>query len=222
MSPLPVDDATNIRIQGGRALMQIRQSKWVGWWLGGVAAFIVILATPFLLESVAPSGHNWERLSSISQTYSAVSVIFSAAALLGVVVSIRHQSKQTSIANEEAQRAWHRELVLFLVQYPELLPATDVPTVPTSELQSRQMVISNLFLASWRSDYVLHRVNSQGLRVTLRRHFRSALAREHWARASVTWRQSAEADANPRSLGFVGLVDELYAEAVAAASGGST
>jgi hypothetical protein len=65
--------------------MQVRQSKWVGWWLAGVAAFIVILATPFLLESVAPNGHNWERLSSISQTYSAMSVLFSAAALLGVV-----------------------------------------------------------------------------------------------------------------------------------------
>ncbi|MFB6935250.1 DUF6082 family protein [Streptomyces chartreusis] len=199
--------------------MQVRQSKWVGWWLAGAAAFIVILATPFLLESVTPDGHDWERLSSISQTYSAVSVLFSAAALLGVVVSIRHQAKQTSIANEEAHRAWHRELVLFLVQHPELMPATDAPRVPTTELQGRQMAICNLFLASWCSDYVLHRVNSQELRVTLHLHFRSALAREHWARASATWRQTEEVDSNPRSLGFVDLVDEVYAAAVAAGPG---
>ncbi|QKZ20929.1 DUF6082 family protein [Streptomyces chartreusis] len=199
--------------------MQVRQNKWVGWWLAGVAAFIVILATPFLLESVAPDGHNWERLSSISQTYSAMSVLFSAAALLGVVVSIRHQAKQTNIANEEAQRAWHRELVLFLVQHPELRPATDAPRVPTTELQARQMMISNLFLASWHSDYLLHRSNSQRLRVTLQLHFRSALAREHWARASTTWRQTAETHSNPRHVGFVDLVDEAYAAAVAAGPG---
>lgn len=199
--------------------MQVRQSKWVGWWLAGVAAFIVILATPFLLESVAPNGHNWEQLSLISQTYSAMSVLFSAAALLGVVVSIRHQARQTSIANEEAHRGWHRELVLFLVQNPELMPATDAPRVPTTELQGRRMVICNLFLASWRSEYVLHRVNRQQLLVTLHLHFRSALAREHWSRVSATWRQTEEADSNPRSLGFVDLVDEVYAAAVEAGPG---
>ncbi|MFD0001782.1 DUF6082 family protein [Streptomyces sp. NPDC127178] len=199
--------------------MQVPQSKWLGWWLAGVAAFIVILVTPFLLESIAPNGRNWERLSSISQTYSAMSVLFSAAALIGVVVSIRHQAKQTSIANEEAHRVWHREMVLFLVQHPELMPATDAPRVPTTELQRRQMAICNLFLASWRSEYVLQRVNSQQLRVTLHLHFRSALAREHWARVSVLWRQTEEADSNPRSLGFVDLVDEVYAAAVEAGPG---
>lgn len=68
--------------------MQTRQRTRGAWWLAGAVTLTAILATPYLLELVALDGKDWDRLSSISQTYSALSALFSAAALLGVVASV--------------------------------------------------------------------------------------------------------------------------------------
>ncbi|MEV6759666.1 DUF6082 family protein [Streptomyces sp. NPDC051105] len=76
-----------------------------------------VLAT---LNSLAPRHLAWERLSAVSQTYGAVSVFISAAALAGVAPSLAYEARQTRTQNEESHRSAHRELVILTFSDPSL------------------------------------------------------------------------------------------------------
>ncbi|MFC7266729.1 DUF6082 family protein [Streptomyces lutosisoli] len=154
-------------------------------------------------------------ISAASQAYERLSVFFSAVAMLGVVASLAYQARQTSITNMAVQRASHRELVLFALQHPELMLALEPLPEPVTKEQARQMAFSNLFLSNWWDDFVLRRITVDGLRVLLRRHFRSALARQYWEMAGAYWRHDAEVSSDRRLGRFVDLVDEQYAVAIA-------
>ncbi|MGV9702117.1 DUF6082 family protein [Streptomyces sp. NPDC003483] len=108
--------------------------------------------TPLLLQWAAPGGRDWDELSKISQSYSGLSVLFSAAALLGVVASLVHQSHQTEIANEEAQRAAHRQLLLTSLADPELAVCWEPFAVPLSLRERKQVSFANLIVSNWWAD----------------------------------------------------------------------
>ncbi|MFZ4185655.1 hypothetical protein ACOZCG_31870, partial [Streptomyces pseudogriseolus] len=50
----------------------------------GLGLLGLIVSTPFVLTALAPANTDWGKLSDISQTYGAVSVVLSAIALAGV------------------------------------------------------------------------------------------------------------------------------------------
>lgn len=54
---------------------------------------------------------DWNRLSNIGETYGAVSAVVAAVALLGVLVSLVIQSRETKAARANARRAHHVELM---------------------------------------------------------------------------------------------------------------
>ncbi|MFF0213294.1 DUF6082 family protein [Streptomyces vinaceus] len=80
-------------------------------------------AGPHLLSWIAPNSLNWQELSLISQTYSAISVVISAAALLGLVVSISVQARQARLEGEQTFRAAHRELTILTLGDSALMRA---------------------------------------------------------------------------------------------------
>ncbi|WP_158713474.1 DUF6082 family protein [Streptomyces sp. NRRL F-525] len=183
--------------------------KWIAGVLAGGAA---VVAAPQLLGALAPEGTNWGRLSDISQTYGTP---LSIAALIGVALSLAHQSRQTAITYAEAQRASHRQLVIMSVEDPDLMVSWEPPRIPVTALEAKQITFTNLIVNNWSTDYVLKRSNDAVLRVVCQAHFRGEIARKHWENAGVSWREYAEALEKPRLRQFVSVMDRAYAEAVA-------
>ncbi|MFJ7042326.1 DUF6082 family protein [Streptomyces sp. NPDC101112] len=177
---------------------------------------LAIAMTPLLLQGVSSAGWNWDELSKISQAYGALSVLFSAAALVGVVLSLVHQSHQTEIANEEAQRASHRQLILTSLDDEELAvcwePFSEVVSLP----ERKQIAFTNLIITNWYADYRLKRTNDDVVRVVAEAHFRGEMARRHWHMCAESWRLYVEALGVQRAVRFVSLLSEAYSQAVAA------
>ncbi|GGZ22140.1 hypothetical protein GCM10010365_47920 [Streptomyces poonensis] len=176
---------------------------------------LAIVMTPFLLQWAAPAEEDWDRLSKISQAYGALSVLFSAAALLGVVASLVHQSHQTDIANEEAQRASHRQLLLASLDDPELALCWEPLPDLVSFRERKQVAFVNLIVSNWWADYRLKRTNDDVVRVLTELHFRGEAARRHWHLTSAYWNAYAVALGDRRFIKFVALMDAAYEQAVA-------
>ncbi|WP_407702817.1 DUF6082 family protein [Streptomyces xylophagus] len=184
-----------------------------------IGLLILIFLTPLALEQVAPTHKDWGRLSAVSQTYGALSVPLSAIALLGVAASLAYQAHQTKIANEEAERSSHRQLLMYTLDHPEFLVCWEpVASMPSAD-ERRHLIFINLIISNWHADYVLRRWNDQQARAVLNVHFQGALARKHWEQSASVWRRTAEAAGDRRKTRFVDLADESYAIAEATGPG---
>lgn len=196
--------------------MHARHRKVITWVMAGAATLTVIALTPFLLQIAAPGGEDWGRLSNISQTYGALSVLFSAAALLGVAASLVHQSRQTEISTAEAQRASHRQLLLTSIENPELLACWEpVPLGVTLQVR-KQVWFANLIVSNWYADYRLKRSNDDEVQFLMSLHFQGEIARLHWHHCGANWRQHSIASDDRRFRRFVAIIDEVYQQSEAA------
>ncbi|WP_150186626.1 DUF6082 family protein [Streptomyces venezuelae] len=184
------------------------------WACVTLASLAVICFTPFLLDGLAPRSLDWNRLSDISQTYGALSVLFSAAALMGVVLSIAHQSRQTRIQNETAHRSNHHQLTLLTLQDPSFLVCWEPPNTPVTQERWRQILVSNLIVSMWWSDFTLDLLNESSLRAVLSDYFRGEVGRNYWANSGASWHRLAESGSDRRMRAFVRTADEVYASAV--------
>ncbi|MFG2501975.1 DUF6082 family protein [Streptomyces sp. NPDC048441] len=190
------------------------------WSTATLAALAVIFTTPFLLDRLAPRGMDWDRLSNVSQTYGALSVLFSAAALVGVVLSISHQARQTRVQNEESHLSAHRELTLLTLDDPAFLVCWEPPNTPVSQQRWRQLLVSNLIVSMWSRDFKLNLYDEPTIRVTLEDYFRGEVGRAYWANSRPSWQRLAESGSDRRLCSFVRIADAAYA--TAAASGPPT
>jgi uncharacterized protein DUF6082 len=87
-------------------------------------AMILVLISPLgIYELVAVQHTDWERLSYVGQTYGAVSALLDAAALVGVVVSVLLQVRETALSRVQAGRSRHFELIQMAMQDPLLMQA---------------------------------------------------------------------------------------------------
>ncbi|MBE8476298.1 DUF6082 family protein [Streptomyces justiciae] len=195
--------------------MRNRHEKWL-WWTAVLSLLSGVALTPTLLELVAPLSGQWERLSAVSQTYGALSTLFSAVALIGVGASLAYQARQARVTNDDTQRSAFRELLLVAVADPELLVCVDPPRPDVPADVARQLIFTHVLVMQWHTEYGLGRINDDGLVATLRVHFRGQRAREHWATRAVDWRDYATAVGEPRGLRFTDLMDAAHAEAAAA------
>ncbi|MFI8532831.1 DUF6082 family protein [Streptomyces aquilus] len=176
----------------------------------------LILATPFILNALAPSDLDWGQLSNVSQTYGALSVLFSAAALAGVAVSLWYQARQTQIAHEAARRDAHRELIILALGDGSLLECWEPPNTPMTAARRKQILFTNLIVSNWESDFKLGNLGEAALQDMFDGHFAGEIAREHWAVGGHGWRVSAELSVDPMRRHFFEIADERYARAVAA------
>ena len=180
-----------------------------------LSTFALILGTPFILSALAPDDLDWGQLSNVSQTYGALSVFFSAAALAGVAVSLWYQARQTQIAQEAARRDAHRELIILALGDPSFLACWEPPHTPMSATRRKQILFTNLIVTNWESDFRLRNLGKAALRDMFDGHFQGEIAREHWLTGGPGWRVSAESSADPMRRQFVEIADERYARAIA-------
>ncbi|MET9726184.1 DUF6082 family protein [Streptomyces zaomyceticus] len=181
----------------------------------GLGLMGLIVSTPFVLAALAPASTDWGRLSDISQTYGAVSVVLSAAALAGVALSLLYQVRQSRTSNEQAVRDSQLQLVMLALSDPDLLQAWSPPVAPVTLKRHRQHLMTSLALGELLQRFRIGHLSAEKLAVKLESHFRGEIAREQWERDGLGWRRTMEAG-DRRDRVFVRLVDESYRAAVAA------
>jgi hypothetical protein len=182
----------------------------------GLAVVAVTLVTPLALDALAPKDLDWGRLSDISQTYGAVSVFVSAAALVGVALSLAYQARQTRIQNEEAHRSAHRELVVLSLSDPAYQVCWEPPNTRTTQERWRQLLVANLIVSMWSSDYKLGFLDDRTTRAVLSDYFRGEIGRAYWHNSGPSWHRYFDEGRDARQRRFVNLAEEAYAAAVAA------
>ncbi|MFK0121174.1 DUF6082 family protein [Streptomyces sp. NPDC090994] len=188
--------------------------RYAGWALAYGAVLAVLLAalgaTPFLLNAAAPGDLNWSRLSDIAQVYGALSLIISALALIGVVISIIFQAQQARAAQEDASWNSHRELVLKTIDDPLLAVCWEPPRCAETAQEWRQIAYVNLIVTHWDKAHRLGRVNREQMRSVALRHFEGELARRHWGASGREWMRLARQSGSRRTREFPIVMDEAY------------
>jgi hypothetical protein len=87
-------------------------------------AMILVLLSPLAIyDFVAVHHTNWERLSYVGQTYGAVSALLDALALVGVVVSVLLQVRESALSRVQAGRSRHFDLIRMAMEDPLLMQA---------------------------------------------------------------------------------------------------
>ncbi|WP_437077871.1 DUF6082 family protein [Streptomyces sp. enrichment culture] len=170
--------------------------------VASAALLAVLLATPFML------------ITDISQAYSAVSVLLSGVALVGVAVSLVYQAQQTKVVRDERDRATHREMVYLAMGDPALAACWEPPDLPMTFERYRQICFTNLLMGRWHAAYQLGDMDDATLRHILSQHFRGEVARLHWSHARSSWLYSTIGGSRSRAVHFAEIVEERYQVAV--------
>ena len=92
------------------------------------ALLLVVIFSPLALREFGNSTQtNWSQLSSIGQTYGAISALLTAMALIGVVASLLFQAREVRLAKEQAIRMFHHELIRMQLDDPLYMAALGAP-----------------------------------------------------------------------------------------------
>ncbi|MEU4496055.1 DUF6082 family protein [Streptomyces sp. NPDC023998] len=150
---------------------------------------------------------NWAKLSDISQTYAAISIPLSGAALLGVAVSTSFQARQLRIENQERYRSAHRELLTMSLSDDQLIVCWEPPSAPISRERYRQHLFINMVISSWNAECVTGRMRAAHIRFTATRVMRGELFREFWDLYGTAWAAEAET-VGAGSVQFVDIMNE--------------
>lgn len=148
-----------------------QRTTWVltalAYGLLGLGLLGLIVSTAFVLAAVAPASTDWGKLSDISQTYGAVSVVLSAIALAGVALSLLYQVRQARTSNEQAIRDRHLQLATLALSDPNLLQAWPPPVAPVTLKWHRQHLITSLALGELLQRFRIGHLSVEKLAVKL-------------------------------------------------------
>jgi hypothetical protein len=96
------DDAMQASVRAVGLVIQLIRQWSVRSLIALGGAIGVLLVSPLLLAIAdALLTVDWARLSEIGQSYTGVSALLSAVALVGVTISIRLQAKQTALMQQQ-------------------------------------------------------------------------------------------------------------------------
>ena len=184
-----------------------------------IAALIVGSAG---LIAVSPAGLNlfssvkgvdWLKLSSIGQTYGAVSALISGIALAGVVISLILQSRELHLVREQAFRGQQFELLRFAIDNPSFVSSWGyVPPEGASVEDVRRVGYTNMIFSFWGSGYATRKLNDYELRQNFEGIFQGEAGRSYWEGSRNVWHK----EATRRMRRFAWIAEEEYRKATAA------
>lgn len=155
-----------------------------------LALSATILLSPILLATVRDLfSTDWATLSEVGQSYTGVATLFSVAALLGAVVAIRLQVRQSQVAQEQALRGTQFQLLAMALHDSDLLRVVSlaVPDEADDDLR-RQHVFLTMVLRHFQFVHLTNNLPDSNLEAMLRSEFFSnKAAREHWSRVRQQW-----------------------------------
>jgi hypothetical protein len=90
--------------------------------LTSVAVLALVILSPFALALLAnEDGVDWNSLSTVGQTYGAVSAVIAVLALGGVAASLVVQNREAKANREQALRVLHTDLLRMAMDNPEYM-----------------------------------------------------------------------------------------------------
>jgi hypothetical protein len=177
----------------------------VGIILVFLSVAVLIVASPLILILVDTDNIDWNRLSSIGQSYGAVSALLSAAAVGGVVLALIVQNEQSRDIRRFEIRELHRELLKMAIDRPILLQAWG--NFPAREVGDPSLVVyTNLVLNYF---VLLHQTGTATLD-EIKGHLsfiaNSEWMQTYWAETAQTWRTGYRG----RAQEIIELIDEEF------------
>jgi Family of unknown function (DUF6082) len=181
------------------------------------AAILIIVAvlvvSPLLLLALAKALHlDWVQLSNIGQSYTGMSAVLSAVAILGVVVSLRLQSQQTMLLRRQTTRQFQFELLQMGMSDPLYASVMQLSSNPTSDHDSfRRHVYATQWPRYLEFVYLAGEISEADLELTLTEECFPVLnTRKWWTGVRKSWIIASEEPRFRQIRSFVGIVDRAY------------
>jgi Family of unknown function (DUF6082) len=202
-----------------RPILRVRATGGLKRFLFLFVILLIMLAVMALvvLSPLALSGldgniiqADWYRLSSIAQTYGAVSAIIAAIALVGVVTSLIIQSREAKATRTSALRNLHVDLLRMAMEDPVYMECWGTYLTDSFE-EERQYAYANLIINHWHSMYELGECTDAMLLAMSAELFSSTPGRRFWHYAGPGLKERAP---NRQASRFYRLIDEAYRKAL--------
>jgi hypothetical protein len=179
-----------------------------------IAALILVIASPFALETLARSRRDWSQLSNIGQTYGAVSALLSSLALAGVAISLLYQARDSQTAHEDVSRRFQHELLKMELEDVSLMNAFGAPyglPISADFTSIRQFLFVHMWVSYLAGNYAIGESSKSAIRTFAANElFRSKAGRGYWdAVGEVQLRDSIG-----RRNHFFRVLDDEYKKAI--------
>lgn len=207
--------------------MQRRTVPRSGHRRSAVAATLLVVLLGVALIGLSPlalglfhgATTQWERLSFIGQTYGAASAIISVLALVGVVLTLGYQARETKRAREETRRQAIADLLKMAMEDPDLDECWG--PVPASDNQKarKQQLYTNMIVAAWEMSYEMGATPERRLRYNANEMFSGEVGRTFWQNSRES---RLSTSANRRERRFHQILDEEYQRIVGAQRAGGS
>lgn len=182
--------------------------------LGLIAILVLVIVSPFALEALAHSKRDWSQLSNIGQTYGAISALLSSLALVGVVVSLLYQARDSQTAHEQVSRTLQHDLLKMELADLSLMNAFGAPynlRIASDFTSMRQFLFIHMWVSFLAGNYAIGESSKVGVRnFAANELFRSAAGRSYWEAVG----RLQLGDSKGRRNQFFQLLDEEYKKAL--------
>jgi hypothetical protein len=178
-------------------------------------AISLVAISPLALTKLEGLRKDWGELSSIGQTYGAISAFISSLALGGVVVSLLYQARAGHTAREQSIRTLQQQLIRMEMQDPTLMTAIGAPwglPIPADSTRIREHLYIHMWTAFWAGNYVVGEMNDPTVRKMARSElFNGSAGRRYWANV----RDNVLSTNEGKYRQFALIVDEEYQKVIA-------
>jgi hypothetical protein len=157
---------------------------------------------------------SWQELTNIGQSYTGIAAVLSAAALIGIAVSIRIQAEQSRLLSRQLTREMQFNLLYLAMGDPQYSSVFQLDTM--SIVQDHDSFRKSVFRTQWlrylEFAYLSGELLDKELRIVLEREFFSnAENRLWWSQARSTWEARAAAEKFVAIKEFVKVLDQAHA-----------
>lgn len=173
-----------------------------------LGAMLLVLLSPLALASLdSRVAADWDRLSSIGETYGAASALLAILALGGVLLSLVLQARESKANREQSLRVLHVEL-LRMAMDDELYLACWGPfgSHPDRDSQRQHMYV-NLVVSHWQLMYEIDSLREPQLRAMADSLFSGDVGYRFWSDVRAVRLRTAT---GRRATRFHRIVDERF------------
>ncbi len=179
-----------------------------------LAGIGLIGASPIALSVFGGTTNHWQRLSFIGQTYGAASALLSVLALVGVMVTLVYQARETKLSREEARRQAVSDLLTMAMNDPDLDECWG-PVPENEDAKTRkQQLYTNMIISEWEMSFETNALSETRLRVIANEMFHGQVGRIFWRNAREARLSTSD---NRVTRRFHEILDEEYHRASAQA-----
>ncbi|GAA3739245.1 DUF6082 family protein [Salinactinospora qingdaonensis] len=172
-----------------------------------VVSVVLVAASPLAVGLLGGARDEWERLSFIGQTYGAVSALIAMFALVGIVLTLIYQARETRRGIEEARRQAMSELLRMAMDDPDLDACWGPVPEPDDPKSRKQQLYTNMIVSQWASAFETGALPEERLRAVAGEMFEGEIGYAYWTQARE---MRSMTEGSRRERRFVAILDEVY------------